>query len=57
MRETQRSREDHPTALSFMKELTEWLGGWDAISERSWASLEQLGTMLNGYPQLAGETR
>ena len=57
VREPQRSREEHPDALSFMKELTVWLGGWDAISDRSRASLAELGTRLNGYPQLAGEAR
>ena len=29
------------TALAFMQALTEWMGGWDQISERSQRSLEQ----------------
>ena len=44
-------------AGAYARDALEELGKWDAISERSWASLEQLGTTLNGYPQLAGETR
>jgi tRNA threonylcarbamoyladenosine dehydratase len=50
-------REAFPSALAFMKALTEWMGGWDQISERSRRSLEQLGATLCGYPQLAGEAR
>lgn len=45
------------TPLEFMKALTEWMGGWDAISERSRRSLERLGITLCGYPQLASEAR
>lgn len=45
------------TPLAFMKALTEWLGGWDNISERSRHSLEKIGETLCGYPQLAGEAR
>jgi heme-degrading monooxygenase HmoA len=40
-----------------MRALTVWLGGWDAISERSRLSLEQIGSTLRGYPQLASEAR
>jgi hypothetical protein len=36
---------------------TEWMGGWDRISEESRRSLEQIGTALCGYPQLASEAR
>ena len=50
-------RESYPTPLAFMKDLTEWMGGWEQISERSRASLEKLGTALCGYPQLASEAR
>lgn len=50
-------RESYPTPVDFMKDLTEWMGGWDAISERSRRSLEKLGTELCGYPQLASEAR
>lgn len=50
-----RSSFDSP--LAFMKELTVWLGGWDAISDRSRNSLARLGTELGGYPQLASEAR
>lgn len=53
----QAPREAYDTPLDFMKALTIWLGGWDAISERSRGSLEQIGKTLCGYPQLAGEAR
>lgn len=53
----QRSREEFSTSLDFMKALTEWMGGWDVISERSRRSLERLGDTLCGYPQLASEAR
>jgi molybdopterin/thiamine biosynthesis adenylyltransferase len=53
----QGSRESYPTPLDFMKDLTEWMGGWEQISERSRRSLEKLGTELCGYPQLASEAR
>ncbi len=45
------------SAREFWKALTEWLGGWDAISERSRNSLNAIGTSLVGYPQLASEAR
>ena len=45
------------TTLDFMRALTEWMGGWDRISERSQRSLEQIGATLCGYPQLASEAR
>ena len=35
-----------------MKALTEWMGGWDNISERSRRSLERIGDTVCGYPQL-----
>jgi molybdopterin/thiamine biosynthesis adenylyltransferase len=50
-------REAFPDRLSFLKALTEWLGGWDAISDRSRQSLEGVGDTLVGYPQLASEAR
>lgn len=50
-------REAFPSPLAFMRALTEWMGGWDAISERSRSSLEQLGARTCGYPQLASEAR
>lgn len=40
-----------------MEALTEWMGGWDCISERSRRSLDQMGETLCGYPQLASEAR
>lgn len=55
--EPQQPREAYATQLDFMRALTVWLGGWDAISERSRRSLERIGTELCGYPQLAGEAR
>ncbi|MGD8319665.1 MAG: ThiF family adenylyltransferase [Gemmatimonadota bacterium] len=53
----QRPRESYADAREFWKELTVWLGGWEEISERSRASLLQIGTTLCGYPQLASEAR
>ncbi|HEY7698891.1 MAG TPA: ThiF family adenylyltransferase [Vicinamibacteria bacterium] len=53
----QRPRETFPDKLSFLKALTEWLGGWEAISSRSRDSLERVGDTLVGYPQLASEAR
>jgi tRNA threonylcarbamoyladenosine dehydratase len=50
-------REAFATPLAFMLALTEWMGGWDRISEHSRRSLEQIGTTLCGYPQLASEAR
>ncbi|OLC08105.1 MAG: hypothetical protein AUH42_02315 [Gemmatimonadetes bacterium 13_1_40CM_70_11] len=50
-------RESYPTPRAFMDALTEWLGGWDNISERSQRSLERVGETLCGYPQLASEAR
>lgn len=55
--EPQPPREAFPTPLAFMKALTEWMGGWERISERSRRSLEQIGDTLCGYPQLASEAR
>jgi tRNA threonylcarbamoyladenosine dehydratase len=53
----QPSREEYDTPLAFLRALTEWMGGWDRISDRSRRSLEQIGTSLCGYPQLASEAR
>jgi tRNA threonylcarbamoyladenosine dehydratase len=50
-------REAFPTPLAFLKVLTEWMGGWERVSERSRTSLERVGTTLCGYPQLASEAR
>ena len=50
-------RQAYPSTLAFMKDLTEWLGGWDEISEVSRRSVEQIGISLCGYPQLASEAR
>lgn len=50
-------RASYASPLDFFRALTVWLGGWDAISARSRASLEQVGRTLCGYPQLAGEAR
>lgn len=55
--EPQGPRESYATPLDFMKDLTEWMGGWGQISDRSRRSLEKLGTELCGYPQLASEAR
>lgn len=50
-------RESFANDSAFMRALTVWLGGWDAISERSRLSLAQIGSTLRGYPQLASEAR
>lgn len=50
-------RDAYATPGEFLRALTVWLGGWDAISERSRRSLEGVGTTVGGYPQLAGEAR
>lgn len=53
----QTQRESFETPLAFMKALTEWMGGWENISDRSRRSLESLGKEVSGYPQLASEAR
>ncbi|MFN8580538.1 MAG: ThiF family adenylyltransferase [Gemmatimonadaceae bacterium] len=50
-------RSAYPTASAFMRALVAWVGGWEGISQRSRASLEQIGESRSGYPQLAGEAR
>lgn len=50
-------KESFATPLEFFKVLTEWMGGWESVSERSRSSLERIGSTLCGYPQLAGEAR
>ena len=50
-------REAFATSADFFRALTDWLGGWDRISDRSRRSLLQVGKELAGYPQLAGEPR
>jgi hypothetical protein len=50
-------REAFSSQRSFLRSLTEWLGGWDRISERSRRSVERVGDTLCGYPQLASEPR
>lgn len=51
------SKESYPSDQEFMKALTDWLGGWDFISERSRQSVLKIGESLCGYPQLASEAR
>lgn len=55
IRAPQPPRDLYPSQLAFMRALTEWLGGWASISEASRSSLQQIGTNLCGYPQLASE--
>ncbi len=55
--EAQPPRDSFPTPLAFLKVLTEWMGGWERVSERSRGSLERVGSTLCGYPQLASEAR
>jgi hypothetical protein len=55
--ESQPPREAFTSPLAFFMALTEWLGGWDNLSERSRRSLERVGDTLCGYPQLASEAR
>jgi molybdopterin/thiamine biosynthesis adenylyltransferase len=50
-------REAYHSPLEQMRALTEWMGGWESISERSRRSLVQIGTSTSGYPQLASEAR
>jgi hypothetical protein len=57
VRERPRERAEYPGPAAFMRALTEWLGGWDQISERSRGSLARIGQDLCGYPQLASEAR
>lgn len=52
-----KARAEYPDALTFFRALTEWLGGWDAISQRSRDSLLAVDDRLCGYPQLASEAR
>ncbi|HYY94628.1 MAG TPA: ThiF family adenylyltransferase [Pyrinomonadaceae bacterium] len=53
----QQPRERYSTALSFFRVLSEWIGGWDNLSERTRESLVCIGDDLCGYPQLASEAR
>lgn len=53
----QAPREEYDTPLEFLKALSEWMGGWERLSERSRSSLRQVGETLSGYPQLASEAR
>jgi tRNA threonylcarbamoyladenosine dehydratase len=55
--EAPQPRESFATPFAFMQALTEWVGGWDGISERSRHSLTQIGQTRSGYPQLASEAR
>lgn len=50
-------RSGYATAADFMRALTDWLGGWNLISERSRESLRGIGITHSGYPQLASEAR
>lgn len=51
------ARNDYVSQRDFLTALSEWLGGWDALSARSRESLGAVGTRLSGYPQLASEAR
>lgn len=51
------SRADFSCDGDFLTALTEWMGGWDQISDRSRASVRRVGISLCGYPQLSGEAR
>ncbi|HEX8650735.1 MAG TPA: ThiF family adenylyltransferase [Pyrinomonadaceae bacterium] len=53
----QPSRGDYSTPLAFFRALSEWIGGWDNLSERTRNSLARIGEELCGYPQLASEAR
>ncbi len=55
--EPPKPRSAYSSTIEFYRALTEWLGGWDRISERSRQSLLALETRLCGYPQLASEAR
>lgn len=55
--EAPRPRESFATPFAFMQALTEWVGGWDGIAERSRSSLTQIRQTRSGYPQLASEAR
>lgn len=50
-------KESFSSEQDFWRALTEWLGGWEQISERSRESVQQIGESLCGYPQLASEAR
>lgn len=50
-------RAGYASATEFWRALTEWMGGWESISDRSRESLNQIGKTLCGYPQLASEAR
>lgn len=50
-------RSEFSSARDFFRHLAEWLGGWSRLSERTRASLEQVGDALCGYPQLSSEAR
>ena len=53
----QQPREDYSIPLAFFRTLSEWIGGWDNLSERTRKSLVRIGEELCGYPQLASEAR
>ena len=55
--EAPQPRESFATPFAFMQALTEWVGGWDGISERSRSLQTQIGQTRSGYPQLASEAR
>jgi hypothetical protein len=54
---TPRAREAYGSDRDFYRDLTVWVGGWDAIHERSRLTVERIGETRVGYPQLAGEAR
>jgi hypothetical protein len=55
--QSQPNRDAYATPLAFMRALAIWMGGWEALSERSRDSLACIGDRLCGYPQLASEAR
>lgn len=48
-------RDAFDSPMDFMRALTDWMGGWDRVSERSRQS--RIGRTRSGYPQLASEAR
>jgi tRNA threonylcarbamoyladenosine dehydratase len=52
-----RARHEYTSNAEFLRALTVWVGGWDAVSRRTQASLAAVGVTRSGFPQLAGEAR
>jgi molybdopterin/thiamine biosynthesis adenylyltransferase len=57
LKKAQGARASFANDGAFLKALSVWCGGWDNISERSRASLLEIGKATCGYPQLASEAR